>query len=74
LNHISKEIEYNGQIYFGWRELKDSTRISKYLYKTFYLKGLDPTPRIGKDGPVPKEMIIKLVNKKENQRECINID
>jgi hypothetical protein len=54
LNHNSKSIEYKGIIYYGWRELKEQTGISKDLYKSYYEKGLDPSPRIGKNGPPPK--------------------
>lgn len=55
---ISKEkhsikLEYKGIIYTGWRELYDATGISKHLYKKYYMKGIDPSERIGKNGPVP---------------------
>ena len=55
---ISKEknairIEYNGKEYVGGRELLEATGVSKHLYKKYYLKGEDPSDRIGKNGPVP---------------------
>ena len=57
---ISKEkrairIEYMGAVYVGWRELYDATGVSKHLYKKYYLKGINPCDRIGKNGPVPSE-------------------
>jgi hypothetical protein len=51
LNHNSIEIEYKGTIYYGWRELQENTSVTKHLYKKYYLNGVDPEPRIGKDGP-----------------------
>jgi hypothetical protein len=47
-------LEYKGVQYYGWRELKESTGVSKALYKKYYLNGIDPEPRIGKDGPAAK--------------------
>ena len=44
-------LEYKGVNYYGWRELKEATGVSKDLYKKYYLNGVDPEPRIGKDGP-----------------------
>lgn len=44
-------LEYKGVEYYGWRELKEATGVTKDLYKKYYLNGIDPTPRIGKDGP-----------------------
>lgn len=52
-------IEYKGKIYYGWRELKESTKISKELYKKYYLNGIDPEFRINANGPISKQ--------KENQ-------
>jgi len=46
------DIEYKGMVYYGYRELKEATGVSKHLYNKYYLKGIDPEPRIGKDGPV----------------------
>jgi hypothetical protein len=46
-------LEYKGVEYYGWRELKEATGVSKDLYKKYYLNGIDPEPRIGKDGPAP---------------------
>jgi|TARA_R110000744_G_scaffold379609_1_gene498116 hypothetical protein len=47
------DIEYKGVIYYGYRELKEATGVSKHLYKKYYEKGLDPEQRIGKNGPSP---------------------
>ena len=47
-----KEREYKGVIYYGWSELMDATGVTKHLYNKYYLNGIDPEPRIGKDGPV----------------------
>jgi len=57
---ISKEkcsirIEYEGNVYIGWRELYDATGISKHLYNKYYVKGQDPRDRIGKNGPAPQQ-------------------
>lgn len=34
--------------------LLENTGISKHLYKKYYLNNIDPTNRIGKNGPIPK--------------------
>ena len=47
-------IEYYGKIYYGWRELKESTKVSKHLYRRYYIYGINSEPRIGKDGPLVK--------------------
>ena len=54
--HNTQEIEYKGIRYYGWRELLESTGVTKYLYRQYYLKGIDPEPRIGRDGPIPKRI------------------
>lgn len=46
-------IEYKGKTYYGWRELQENTGVSKHLYKKYYINGMDPEERIGKNGPVP---------------------
>ena len=51
LNHNSKQIEYKGCIYYGWRELHEATKVTKHLYNKYYLNGLDPESRIGANGP-----------------------
>lgn len=51
-NPITLKIEYKGKTYFGWRELKEETGVSKHLYRKYYVKGYDPEARIGKDGPI----------------------
>jgi hypothetical protein len=53
-NPMTKKIEYKNKIYYGWRELKESTGVSKRLYTKYYLNGIDPEFRIGFSGPVPK--------------------
>jgi 5-methylcytosine-specific restriction endonuclease McrA len=61
---VSKKIEYKGHIYIGWQELLNETGISKFLYKRFYLKGFDPSDRIGKNGPIPKNYVFKPLEKR----------
>lgn len=51
---LAKRIDYKGKVYIGWKHLLDETGISKHLYKKYYLRGIDPCDRIGKNGPVPK--------------------
>jgi hypothetical protein len=63
---LSKKLEYMGKEYIGWKDLLDSTGISKFLYKKFYLKGYDPSDRIGQNGPLPKNYVYKPLDKKEN--------
>jgi hypothetical protein len=50
--HNTIDIEYKGVLYYGWRELKEKTGVTKHLYKKYYLNGVDPEPRIGCDGPI----------------------
>ena len=50
-------IEYNGKEYIGWKTFAEKTGISKGLYRKFYLNGIDPIFRVGKDGPMNKEEI-----------------
>jgi hypothetical protein len=52
--HNSIAIEYKGVIYYGWRELKEQTKVSKHLYTKYYLNGIDPESRIDSNGPIPK--------------------
>lgn len=49
--HNTKSIEYKGKTYYGWRELKEATGVTKHLYNKYYINGIDPTARIGADGP-----------------------
>jgi hypothetical protein len=51
---IILELEYNGKIYLGWKDLEKETGVSKTLYKKYYLNGIDPLIRKGKNGPIPK--------------------
>jgi hypothetical protein len=62
----SLKLEYKGVVYLGWKELFDLTGVSKFLYKKFYLRGFDPSDRIGKNGPVPKDYVYKPLIEKEN--------
>ena len=50
--HNTLDIEYKGVLYYGWNDLLEKTKVSKHLYKKYYLNGLDPEPRIGTDGPI----------------------
>lgn len=50
---VIREIEYNGKVYYGWSELEKETKVSRFLYNKYYRNGIDPTLRIGKDGPNP---------------------
>lgn len=44
-------LENNGKIYYGWRELQETTGVTKHLYNKYYLNGIDPEKRIGANGP-----------------------
>ena len=60
---ISKEknslkLEYNGNIYRGWKDLEEIGGISKIIYKTYYLNGYDPKIRIGKKHPISYDEIM----------------
>lgn len=48
----SKRIEYKGEIYLGWKQLRDKTGVSKHLYTKYYLNGVDPEFRINTNGPI----------------------
>lgn len=58
---MSKRVELNGVIYCGWGELTSKTGISKFLYNKFYKHGIDPTFRVGKDGPMIEEDVKHLM-------------
>ena len=45
------EIEYYGKTYWGWKRFMKETRVSKHLYKKYYMNGINPEYRIGKNGP-----------------------
>ena len=47
-------------LYYGWRELQETTNVTKHLYKKYYLKGIDPESRIGCNGPNPNINMKKL--------------
>jgi hypothetical protein len=61
--HNTLDIEYKGVVYYGWRELKEATGVSKALYKKYYLNGIDPETRIGTNGPKPKTTVMKHLKK-----------
>lgn len=63
LNPRALLIEYKGVEYYSWRELKEATGVTKFLYKRYYLTGFDPTSRIGKDGPVAATTTMDKVHK-----------
>lgn len=52
--HNTLELEYKGEIYYGYRELKEATGVTKHLYRKYYLKGIDPEFRIDTNGPIGK--------------------
>ncbi len=41
-----QQIEYGGAVYNGFNDLESKTHITSYLYKKYYLAGIDPTPFI----------------------------
>lgn len=61
--HNTLEIEYKNVIYYGWRELKEKTGVSKSLYNKYYMNGIDPESRIGSNGPKPKTLIMEKMRK-----------
>ena len=46
--------EYKGKYYHSFEHLKQQTGVTVNLYKTYYLNGIDPEPRIGANGPTIK--------------------
>lgn len=42
-----KTLEYKGKQYKGYKDLKDSTGVTRHLYLKFYCNGVDPEPYIG---------------------------
>lgn len=44
----TKEIEYNGFVFFGWNDLKARTGISRHLYQKYIGSDIDPFLLIGK--------------------------
>ena len=62
LHQRSLLIEYKGVEYYGWRELKEATGITKKLYIKYYLNGIDPEPRIGKNGPAPSQSTVDILH------------
>lgn len=51
------KIEYDGVIYYGWRDLLEKTKVTKHLYRKYYLKGINPLDRKGVSGPIPKHLL-----------------
>ena len=58
---MSKKISYKGTDFVGWKELEDKTGISRYLYNKFYRHGIDPSFRVGKDGPMDTKDVKQVV-------------
>lgn len=52
---ISIMREYKGKEYHGWKDLLEKTGVSKTLYNKFYIQGIDPEFRIGKNGKMNVE-------------------
>lgn len=63
LSHRALLLEYKGVEYYGWQELKEATGVTKNLYRKYYLNGIDPEPRIGKDGPAAATTTMDFVHK-----------
>ena len=42
----TKKLEYKGEEYFGFEDLKQKTGVTYHLYNKYYLKGVDPEPFI----------------------------
>lgn len=62
--------EYKGKEYQGWKELLEKTGVSKSLYNKFYIHGIDPEFRIGKNGKMSvddtDELISQYIHKTGN--------
>lgn len=58
---VTKKIAYEGREFLGWKELEDETGISRYLYNKFYRHGINPSFRVGKDGPMDTEDVKQVV-------------
>jgi hypothetical protein len=43
---LKNKIEYKGKFYYGWKELEESTGVTRRLYQRFYLNGYDPEPNV----------------------------
>jgi len=72
----AQRLEYKGKTYLGYNDLFQSTGVSKHLYQKLYKNGIDPTFRIGKDGPLSFEEVeemIRLFVYKTDEREPISI-
>ena len=54
------KIEYKGNTYFGWKNLKEKTGVSKKLYEKYYLINVDPEPYIGISNYYHIKKIIQL--------------
>lgn len=50
-------IEYYGKYYKSFDHLREETKCTKGLYQKYYLNGIDPNFRIGKNGPTPNSAI-----------------
>jgi len=58
---VLKDIEYYGTIYRGWSDLQEKTGVTRFLYNKFYKKGINPTFRVNKDGPMNKDEVNLLL-------------
>lgn len=49
-------IEFNGAVYYGWRDLLLKTGVTKHLYRKYYVNGMNPLDRKGLSGPIPHRL------------------
>jgi len=56
-----KKISFEGKDFLGWDDLEQQTGMTKHLYKKYYKKGINPSFRIGKDGPMEIEDIKNII-------------
>ena len=42
-----QQIDYKGNVYWGWDDLQTQTGVTKFLYRKYYLQGFDPEVNIG---------------------------
>lgn len=47
-----QQLEYKGNIYFGYKDLENKTLVTKHLYKKYYLNGYDPEVNINNKHPI----------------------
>lgn len=56
LGQPKMQIEYNGKVYYGWKEFEKNTKISRHLYLKYCKNGINPISRVGKTGPIPRNI------------------